>query len=54
MEILTGGTPEIYDWINFGFYDLGWYWNKGDDKSIPNDGRWLGVAHKCGSALNYF
>ena len=54
-EIVTGETPDISEFIDFTFYDWIWYLNNPNDKeSPPQLGRWLGVAHRVGSAMTYF
>ena len=48
IEMVTGETPDISEWIDFEFYDRVWYY---DQKKIEIDGsgrhlaRWLSVAH---------
>ena len=54
MERLNADALDIYDWTDFEFYDLVWYWHEGDEKQIPNISRWIEAVHACGSALNYF
>ena len=51
LEVLTGDTPDISEWIEFKFYDRVWYWDNQYDLSEPKLGRWLGVSHRVGSAL---
>jgi hypothetical protein len=57
IEIITGETPDISEWIDFEFYDRVWYY---DQKKIEIDGsgrrlaRWLGVAHRVRSDLCYW
>jgi hypothetical protein len=57
IEMVTGETPDISEWIDFEFYDRVWYY---DQKKIEIDGsgrrlaRWLGVAHRVGSDLCYW
>ena len=58
-EIVTGDTPDISEWMDFDFYDLVWYHDPPDTMSgtteeIRKLGRWLGVASRVGSALNYW
>ncbi len=54
IEVVTGKTPDISEWIDFEFYERLWY---NDQKKIEIDGsgrclaRWLGVAHRVGSDL---
>lgn len=54
MDIVTGDTPDISQWLDFTFYDWAWYWHPPDTSSIPHIGRWLGVSHRVGSALCYW
>ena len=57
IEMVTGETPDISEWIDFEFYDRVWCYNQ---KKIEIDGsgrrlaRWLGVAHRVGSDLCYW
>ena len=58
IEIVTGETPDISEFIDFEFYDRVWYY---DQKKIEVDGsgrrlaqEWLGVAHRVGSDLCYW
>jgi hypothetical protein len=57
LEIVTGETPDISEWIDFEFFDRVWYY---DHKKIELDGtgkklaRWLGIAHRVGSDLCYW
>ena len=58
IEMVTGETPDISDWIDFEFYDrVVWYY---DQKKIEIDGsghrlaRGLGVAHRIDSDLCYW
>ena len=53
IEMVTGETPDISEWIDFEFYDWVWYY---DQKKIEIDrsgrrlARWLGVAHRVGGS----
>ena len=57
LEIVTGETPDISEWIDFEFYDRVWSY---DHKKIEMDStgkrlaRWLGIAHRVGSDLCYW
>ena len=57
LEIVTGDTPDISEWIDFEFYDRVWYY---DSKKMDTAdtgrrlARWLGVAHRVGSDLCYW
>jgi hypothetical protein len=44
MEQITGKTPDISEYLDFGFYD--WIWYKDNAGLIENKIRqWLGIAH---------
>jgi hypothetical protein len=53
LENVTGDTPDISEYLDFGFYDRVWYRENaglGEEKI----GRWLGVSHKVGSLMSYY
>ena len=52
IEVLTGETPDISEWLDFEFYDLCWYWDSLEGQR--KIGRWLGVSHRVGSAMCYW
>jgi Reverse transcriptase (RNA-dependent DNA polymerase) len=54
IEVLTGDTVDISEWLDFEFYDPVWYWHRPGDDDNPRVGRWLGVAHRVGSNLCYW
>ena len=54
LEVLTGDTTDISEWIEFEFYDLVYFWDDRDKEHKPSIGRWLGVSHHVGSALCYW
>ena len=47
IEMVTGETPDISEWLDFEFYDRVWYYNQKIelDRSGRRLARWLGVAH---------
>ena len=53
MEQVTGETPDISEYLDFGFYD--WVWYK-DNAGVGenNFGRWLGVSHRVGNLMSYW
>ena len=53
LEALTGETPDISQYLDFGFYD--WVWFK-EDAGLGETklGRFLGVSHHIGSLMNYW
>ena len=53
MEALTGETLEIYQYLDFGFYDRVWFKEDaglGDTKL----GIFLGVSHYIGYLMSYW
>jgi len=54
MEIVTGETPDISEWLDFGFFDLVWFWYQPGKDDNPNLGRWLGVANRVGGNMCYW
>jgi Reverse transcriptase (RNA-dependent DNA polymerase) len=53
LEQLTGETPDISEYLDFGFYDYVWYRDNagvGDNKF----GRWLGVSHRIGILMSFW
>ena len=53
LEVVTGETPDISEYTDFGFYDRIWYRSNGGI-SEPMIGRWLGVSHKVGPLMSYW
>jgi hypothetical protein len=53
MEQATGETPDISEYLDFGFYD--WVWYK-DNAGVGESscGRWLGVSHRVGNLMSYW
>ena len=53
LKGITGETPEILEYLDFGFYDRCWYhYNAG--LIPPPVGRWLGMSHRIVSAMSYW
>ena len=53
IEIMTGETPDISEYLDFGFYD--WAWYRTNAGLAPAElGRWLGVSHRVGSSMSYW
>jgi hypothetical protein len=53
LEQITGETPDISEYLDFGFYDWAWYKDNaglGENKM----GRWLGVSHRIGNLMSYW
>lgn len=53
LEQVTGETPDISEYLDFGFYD--WVWYK-DNAGVGDNsyGRWLGVSHRVGNLMSYW
>ena len=56
MEVVTGETPDISEFIQFHFYQMIWYYETPDDISqeVRRLGRMLGPAHRVGQAMCYY
>ena len=53
LEEFTGETPDISEYLDFGFYD--WVWLKENAGLGETElGRWLGVSHRVGSLMSYW
>ena len=53
IEIVTGETPDISEYLYFSFYDWVTYrTNAGLGESSL--GRWIGVSHKVGQQMSYW
>ena len=53
LEKVTGETPEISEYIDFGFYNLCWY-KENTGMGETKMGRWLGVSHKTRSLMSFW
>jgi hypothetical protein len=52
IEQITGETPDISEYTDFGFYD--WVWYRDNGAFGENQlGRWLGVSHRIGPVMCY-
>jgi hypothetical protein len=52
IEVVTGETPDISEYLDFGWYD--WVWFKPDaGVGAPEIGRFLGIARNTGSLMSY-
>jgi hypothetical protein len=57
LELISGQTPNISEWLDFDFNDRVWYWDQkkmdmGEEQARV--GRWLGIAHRIGSDMTYW
>ena len=53
LEALTGETPDISQYLDFGFYNRVWF---KEDAGLGETkiGRFLGVSHHTGSLMSYW
>ena len=53
LEMITGKTPDISEYLDFGFYD--WVTFRQNAGLGPLElGRWLGVSHRIGQLMSYW
>ena len=53
LKFLTGETPEISEYLDFGWYDRVWY-KEDTELGEINIGQFLGPSHKVGSLMSYW
>ena len=53
-EAITGDTPDISEFIDFEFYDKVWFWDSPHREQPARAARWIGIAHRVGSALCFW
>lgn len=53
LEALTGETPDISQYLDFGFYDRVWFKEDAGLGEVKL-GRFLGVSHDIGSLMSYW
>ena len=53
IEIITGDTPDISEYMDFGLYDWVVY-RSNAGMGLPEIGRWLGVSHRVGKLMSYW
>ena len=53
LECITGETPDISEYMDFGFYDWVSY-RSNAGLGTPSIGRWLGVSHRVGQLMSYW
>jgi hypothetical protein len=53
LEIITGETPDITEYLDFGFYDWVVY-RSNAGLGEAELGRWLGVSHRVGQLMSYW
>ena len=53
LEIITGVTPDISEWMDFHIYE--WVYYRTNAGLGPRElGRWLGVSHRVGRLMTYW
>lgn len=53
LEIITGITPDISEYLDFHFYE--WVWFRTNAGLGPRElGRWLGISHRRGPLMTYW
>ena len=53
LEIISGETPDISEYLDFAFYDWVTYKSNAGVGS-PDLGRWLGVSHRVGPIMSHW
>ena len=53
LEIITGETPDISEYMDFDFYDWGLYRSNAGLGEVEV-ARWLGVSHRVGRMMSYW
>ena len=53
LEIITGDTPDISEYLDFGFYDRVWF-KENAGLEVPKLARFLGVAHRVGMLMSFW
>ena len=53
LEITTGETYDISEYLDFGFYDLDTYWTNAVFGELTI-GRWIVLSHKVSQIMSYW
>jgi hypothetical protein len=54
-EMVMGRMHDISEYVEFGWYELLWYYNQDDfPEKRRHLGCWLGIAHRVGQACCYY
>jgi hypothetical protein len=53
LEQITGEAINIFECLDFGFYDCVWFWEN-DGLGKTKLGRWLGVCHRVGILMSFW
>ena len=54
LEPSAGDTIDIYEWLEFEFYDLVWFWNNQSYDTKPMLVQWIGISHWVVNSLCYW
>ena len=54
IEMITGNTTDIREWLDFEFCDIIEYWDVPSTDKNPKIGRCLRVLHMVGLAMSYW
>ena len=54
LELLTGYSIDVSEWMEFEFYDIVWFWNNQSDDTEQILGLWSGLSHRVGSDRCYW
>ena len=52
LQNLTGETPDIYEYLDFCFYDHVSY-KENARLGMTDIGRWIGISHRVGRIMSY-
>ena len=53
-EAVFGYTPDISEDVDFGFYDIVWWYDDVAKDDTQRVGRWLGPSNRVGNDLTYW
>jgi hypothetical protein len=54
IEVVTGDTCNILEYVDFLFYDWVWFWHTLSFQEPAQPGWWLGVLNRVGTTLCYW
>jgi hypothetical protein len=54
LEIITGETPDISEYVDFEFYDWVSFCSNAGLLGVVQFGRWLGVSHRVGRLMSFW
>ena len=53
LEIITGETPDLSEYLDFLLYDWFTYQNNAR-LGVPEVGQWMGVSHRVSQMMSYW